>query len=123
MIKNLPASAGDIKDIGRIPGLGRSPGEEHSDPLQYSCLENPMDRRDWQAAVHRVAKSRTRLKRLSMHTHIGSAVLTLDHQGSPGLAILKLEGNLPGRKVRERGNGRKKLPFCIQAWGKCFTDI
>ena len=76
MVKNLPANAGDIKDTGRIPGLGRSPGEEHSDPLQYSCLENPTDRRDWQASVHRVAKSRTRLKRLSTHAHIGSAVLT-----------------------------------------------
>ena len=48
-----------------IPGLGRSPGEGHSNPLQYSCLENPMDRGAWRATVYRLAKSRTLLKRLS----------------------------------------------------------
>ena len=53
------------KRRGSIPGLGRSPGEEHGNPLQYSCLENPTDRRGWQAAVHGVAKSRTWLKQLS----------------------------------------------------------
>ena len=55
--KNPPANAGDIRDSGSIPGCGRSPGEGHGNPLQYSCLENPMDRRAWQAAVHRVTKS------------------------------------------------------------------
>ena len=61
-IKNLPANAGDIRDVGSIPGLGRSPGEGNSNPLQYSCLENPMDIGAWRATVHRVAKSRTQLK-------------------------------------------------------------
>ena len=56
-LKRLPA----MKDLGSIPGLGRSPGEGNDNPLQYSCLENPMDRRAWWAAVHGVAKSRTRL--------------------------------------------------------------
>ena len=56
------ANAGDIRDVGSIPGSGRSPGEGHGNPLQYSCLENPMDRGAWQAIVHRVAKSWTRLK-------------------------------------------------------------
>ena len=51
MIKNLPASVGDIRDMGSIPGLGRSPGERHGNPLQYSYLENPVDRGAWQAAV------------------------------------------------------------------------
>ena len=59
LVKNLPASAGDVRDTGSIPGLGRSPGEGHDNPLQYSCLENPMDRGAWQATVHRVAKSGT----------------------------------------------------------------
>ena len=59
VIKNLPANAGDVRDAGLIPGLGRSPGEGHGNPFQYSCLENPMDRGAWQAAVHRVTKSRT----------------------------------------------------------------
>ena len=59
VVKNPPADAGDIRDTGSIPGLGRSPGERNGNPLQYSCLENPMDRGDWQATVHRIAKSRT----------------------------------------------------------------
>jgi len=53
---------GDISDEGLIPGSGRSPGEGHSNPLQYSSLENPMDRGAWCATVHRVATSWTRLK-------------------------------------------------------------
>ena len=56
MVKNPPANAGDM---GSIPGLGRSPEEGNGNPLQYSCLENPMDREFWQAIVHGVAKSRT----------------------------------------------------------------
>ena len=65
MVKNLPAHAGGIRDANSIPGSGRSPGERHGSPLQYSCLENPMDREAWQVTVHRIAKSRTQLKRLS----------------------------------------------------------
>ena len=57
MVKNIPANVGDVRDTGLIPGLGRSPGGGHGNPLQFSCLENPMDRRAWQATVHRVAKS------------------------------------------------------------------
>ena len=56
---NLPANAGDISDAGSIPGLGISPGEGNGNPLQYSCLENSMDRRAWWATVHGVLKSRT----------------------------------------------------------------
>ena len=52
MVKNLPAKAGEVRDAGSIPGLGRSPGEGNGNPLQYSCLENPMDRGAWQATVH-----------------------------------------------------------------------
>ena len=57
--KELPANAGGIRDTGSIPESGRSPGEEQGNPLRYSCLESPMDRGAWWAAVHRVAKSRT----------------------------------------------------------------
>ena len=56
VVKNLPANAGDVRDVGLIPGLGRSPGEGNGNSLQYSCLENPMDREAWQATVHGVAK-------------------------------------------------------------------
>ena len=57
----VKASACNVGDLGSIPGLGRSPEEGNGNPLQYSCLENPMDGGAWWATVHRVAKSRTRL--------------------------------------------------------------
>ena len=59
VVKNLPDSAGDIRDVGSVPGWGRSPGGGHGNPLQYLCPENPMDRGAWQAIVHRVIKSQT----------------------------------------------------------------
>ena len=70
MIKKLPANAGDIRDVGSIPGSGRSPGGGHGNPLQYSCLENPMGRGAWQATAHRVAQSQTQLKGLGMHASL-----------------------------------------------------
>ena len=54
MVKNLPASAGDIRDAASIPGSGRYPGGGHGNPLHYSCLDNPKNRGAWRAAVHRV---------------------------------------------------------------------
>ena len=66
MVKNQPAKAGDTGDTSLIPGLGRSPGEGNGNPLQYSCLENPMDRGAWRATVHGVAKSRTQLSTHSL---------------------------------------------------------
>ena len=66
-VKNPPANAGDS---GSIPVWGRYPGVRNGNSLQYSCLENSMDRGAWQAAVHRVAKSQTQLKRLSTRTHV-----------------------------------------------------
>ena len=61
-VKNPPVSAGDIRDVGSIPGSGRSPGGGHGNPLQYSCLETPMDTGAWWAAVHWVTKNQTWLK-------------------------------------------------------------
>ena len=61
MAKNLPANAEEERDMDSIPGLGRSPGEGNGDPLQYSCLEKPMDRGAWWATVYGVAKSQTQL--------------------------------------------------------------
>ena len=57
VVENLPANAGDIRDVGSILGSGRSYGGGHGNPLQYSCLENPMDRRAWWATVHGVTES------------------------------------------------------------------
>ena len=59
VVKNLPANAGDIRDVSSIPGLGRSPGGRRGNPLQYFCLQNTMNRGAWQATVHSVAKNRT----------------------------------------------------------------
>ena len=66
----VKVSARNAGNLGSIPGLGRSPGEGNGNPLQYSCLENPMDGGDWWATVHGVAKSRTRLRRLHFHFSI-----------------------------------------------------
>ena len=69
MVKNSPASAGDIRDVGSIPGSGRSPGGGRDNPLQCSCLENPMDRGAWRPTVHGVAESDTEA---TEHAHKGS---------------------------------------------------
>ena len=61
VVKNPPANAKDVRDMGSIPGWGRSPGGGHGNPLQYSCLEKLMDRGAWWATVHRITKSQTRL--------------------------------------------------------------
>ena len=63
VVKNSPANAGDTGDSGSIPGSRRSPGGSHGNPLQYSCLENPMDRGAWWATIHGLAKSRSQLNR------------------------------------------------------------
>ena len=69
MGKESACNAGDIRDVGSISGSERSLGGWYGNPLQYSCLENPMDRGAWQVTVNRVTKSLARLKRLSMHAH------------------------------------------------------
>ena len=68
MVKNPADIVGDIRDMGSIPVSRRSPGGGHGNPLQYSRLENPMDRGAWQATVHKVAQSQIRLKRFSTHS-------------------------------------------------------
>ena len=87
--KNLLANAGDIWDVGSIPGWGRFPQVGHGNPVQYSCLENSMDRGAWRATVHRVTKSQTQLKWLHMHIHIFLLLTT------PGLPKVQYLGHLP----------------------------
>ena len=69
IVKNLPTSAGDLREEDYTPGLGKVPGGGHGNPLQCSCLENLMDRGAWQAMAHRVAKSQTQLKRQYICMH------------------------------------------------------
>ena len=81
MVKNLPANARDTGDVGLIPGSRRSPGVGNGNPLQYSCLENPMDGEAWQAIVPGVTKSRTRLSTyMSCHVSGGPVLKTLRSQ-------------------------------------------
>ena len=68
MVKNPPANTGDIRDASLIPGYGRSPGGGHGNPLQYSCLGNPMVREAWRATVHGAAKSWARLSTQTQHS-------------------------------------------------------
>ena len=74
VVKNLPANAGDLRDAGLILGSGRSPGGGHGNPLQYSYLENPMDRGAWQATVHGVTESDT--TEVTTCTHVYMCVYT-----------------------------------------------
>ena len=69
VVKNLPANAGDAGDIGLISRFRRSPGEGNGTPLQYSCLENPMDGGAWKAAVHGITEGRTRLSNFTFTFH------------------------------------------------------
>ena len=62
VVKSPPANAGDKRDVDSIPELGRSPGEGYGNPLQYFCLENPVDKEAWGATVHGVAESQTQMK-------------------------------------------------------------
>ena len=82
VVKNPPANAGGIRDLGLIPGSGRSPGGGHGNPLQYSCLENLMDREAWQATAYRVAKSDMN-KATHTHTHIHTRARAQWPLGSP----------------------------------------
>ena len=93
VVKNLPANAGDMRDVGLIPGSGRSPGGGNGNALQYSCLENPTDRGAWQATVHGVRKTDTDttedwtwLKQLSIYRNYGN--YCLEGKGWPGSRLL-----------------------------------
>ena len=97
MVENTPANAGDARDTGSIPGLGRSPEGGHGNPLQYSCLENPLHRGAWWVTVHRVAKIRTRLKQLGRHTQEKTT-------RSGRVNLTTLQGNsVPGRQNQAQG--------------------
>ena len=116
--KESACNAGPIGDTGPIPGSGRSPGEGHGNPLQYSCLVNPMDRGAWRATVHGTAKNWTRLKRLSMKARAHASLLhgvkmkwSAEEQPQCCLpkALLPGAGRLASGKVCRGGRGS---PVC-----------
>ena len=87
MVKNLPANAGDIRDTGSFCGMRRSPGGGHDNPLQYSCLENPIDRGALQAIVYSIAKSQTWLKKptsSSSKNYILILIISLEQNANRG---------------------------------------
>ena len=105
----VKASACNAGDLGSIPGSGRSPGEGNGNPLQYSCLENPMDGGAWWATVHRVAKSQTRLSDFtSLETHFR---MKDKHRLKVG------DGDLPGGPVVNTPRSQCRGPGSIPGWG------
>ena len=114
VVKNSPANAGYIRDAGSVPGLGRSPGGRHGNPLQYSCLENPMDRGTCQATVPRVAQSRTWLKPLSapVHTHTDTHTDTHRHTHThTQLSTLQSSDHEKKRERKKAGQDMFKALF------------
>ena len=97
VVKSLSANAGDIRDKGSIHGLGRSPGGGHGNPLQYSCLENPMDKGAWQVKVYRVTKSWTQWKWLSTHAR-GNQTAPEKGQKGPGGWTEEYGPGVPGAR-------------------------
>ena len=111
-------SACNAGDLGSIPGLRRSPGEGNGNPLQYSCLENPMDGRAWWATVHRVAKSRTRLSDFtSLHFNliVGFPGGASGEESICNAGDIKDVGSIPGLgRSRQEGNGNPLQYFCLE---------
>ena len=97
VVKNLPVNAGDVRDAGSIPGSGRSPRGGHSNPLQYSCLENPTYRGAWWATLHGVAKSWTWLKWLSSRSSSSSSRVNMQYYMLQvyNIAIYNFKGYAP----------------------------
>ena len=108
-VKNSPADAGDTGDVGSIPGLGRSPGGGYGSTLQYSCLENPMDRGASQATVHGVTKSQTQL---SKHTKYNYIYICADTHTHIHTHIYIFPVLLPGKS-----HGWRSLESC-SPWGR-----
>ena len=118
-VKNSPANAGDVGNVGSIPGLGRSPGGGHGNSLQHSCLENPIDREAWRAMVHRVAKSWTQLKWLRMLAWTAACQASLSFTTSQSLLkFMSIKLVMPSKHLI--------LSFCLQsfpAWGSYSSSI
>ena len=112
VVKNPPANAGDVREVGSVRRSGRSPGEGNGSPLQYSCLENPMDRGAWRATAHGITKSQTQLKRLSTqtctHAHKIQGCISLNCS----LVSLRASGR-PERAEAGEVNRKKGGSICI----------
>ena len=116
VVENLPANAGVTRDVSLIPGSGGSLGRRNGKPLQYSCLENPINRRAWWATVHGVAMSQTQLSDrahiLKLNLQLCFIKKSLGHPGSPVLktspSSARGAGSIPGQAAES--------PTCLLAW-------
>ena len=114
--KEPTSSAGDVRDSDLILWLGRSPGGGHGNPLQYSCLENHMERGAWWATVHRVARSWTWLKRLSMHAHVQYSIIYITL-----FIYLSVDGHLGCFHLSAVINNAAVIHWCSHlSSGPCF---
>ena len=118
--KEFVCTAGDAEEAGSIPGLGRSTGGGHDNPLQYSCQENSIDRGAWWAKVHGVSKSQTRLKQLSMQGHFSNFFKSLpsgwnwlpDHKWLPVITLYFLcDCEFPLFLIIRSGRGENFIPW------------
>ena len=119
LVKNLPANAGDARDVGSIPGLGRSSGGGHGNPFQDPCMENPMKRGAWQTTVYGIAKSWTWLKRLSTCTQQQTHVHTIQR----GTNFSKIKPEIPGERIRHTWKSGSPLdqPTVTIVKERCFN--
>ena len=121
MVKNSPACAGDV---GSIPGSGKSPGGRHVNPVHYPYLESPMDRGAWLATIHRVAKSQTQLKRLSIYTCMPSVskLYSVGRGRLPGSLWYSLKAHLQwnemedGISLSSNSHGRREFSDMFQGY-------
>ena len=113
VVKNPPASTGDVREASLIPGLARSPGGGHGNPLQYSCLENPRDRGAWRATVHRVAESDVTMQP-NDNKYCKSTVLQYPSNQSISRKILK--GRKQEKNTRIISNSLRLFFKFIQHW-------
>ena len=116
MVKGPPANAANTADVGSIPGLGRSPGIGNGNPLQYSCLENSMNGGAWQATVHGVAKSRTRLSDFtSLNPILASQVVLVVKNPTVKAEDIRDMGSIPGSgRSPGGGNGSPLQYSCLE---------
>ena len=123
MVKNLACDTEDTGDVGSIPGLGRSSGGGNGNPLQYSCLENPVDRGALHATVHGVTKNQTPMKQLSMHEHLGIFLvvqwLSLRVPIPGGLGLTPGQGtrsHMPKLKITHATTKIEELKCATKTW-------
>ena len=129
VVKNMPVNAGDLRDVGLILGLGRSPGEGNGNPLKYSCLENPMDIGASKPTVYSIGKSRTWMKWLNTHMHTPYSILAACMLScfSPTLCN-SMDCSLPGSSVCGIIQARilewvAMTSFRVSSWSRGWTQI